>query len=51
MRVRSGTVVEGELRETVDWRGVLVDRGTLAYADANRIIAGVMLVCLCACAC
>ena len=39
MRARSGTVVEGDYRETVDWRGVLVDRGAKAYADANCIIA------------
>jgi hypothetical protein len=39
MRVRSGTVVEGDLRETVDWRGVLVNRETKAYTDANRIIS------------
>jgi hypothetical protein len=39
MRVRPGTVVEGGFRETVDWRGVLVDRETRAYADANQIIA------------
>ncbi len=39
MHVRAGTVVETDLRETVDWRGVLVARETRAYADANRIIA------------
>jgi hypothetical protein len=39
LSVRAGTVVQGHLRETVDWRGVLVDRETKAYADANAIIA------------
>jgi hypothetical protein len=39
LSVRAGTVVLGHLRETVDWRGVLVDRETKAYADANAIIA------------
>jgi hypothetical protein len=37
--VRSGTIVGGQLRETVDWRGVLVNREARAFADANQIIA------------
>lgn len=39
MRARSGTIVEGNFRETVDWRGLLVDRETRAYVEANQIIA------------